>query len=291
MALELNKLTAEIDEMGRIMAQRQAKHLELSSEARALLKANIAVTEELLAKIELAREHDTWRRGAVPLGDALMEPRTPEGLHTRITLIAADGSQIFPDADGIGPYYLLNTGTIVLRRGSGQAPTVGNKPEIFFTDKDVYDDANELRTAEYVGAQRQRRELEALADLAEQERKELGGDLAQTIIAMTDGPLLPWIRQDMTDSEALAREIEFTAIQIQRLRQARVIPVGYVDNPSSAYVLRLLELIRMKPEAINRETLPRVPFPASHGPRHLRRPATERADGGFHREHRGQSSL
>ena len=255
MALELNKLTAEIDEMGRIMAQRQAKHLELSSEARALLKANIAVTEELLAKIELAREQDSWRRGAVPLGDKLVEPRTPEGLHTRVTLIAADGSQIFPDADGIGPYYLLNTGTIVLRRGSGQAPTVGSKPEIFFTDKEVYDDANELRTAEYVGIQRQRREIEALADLAEQERKELGGDLAQTIIAMTDGPLLPWIRQDMTDSEAMAREIEFTARQLERLRQARVIPVGYIDNPGSAYVLRLLELIRMKPEAINRETL------------------------------------
>ncbi len=255
MALELNKLTARIDEMGQVMAQRQAKHLELSSEARALLKANPAVTEELLAKIELAREQDAWRRGAVPLGEALVEPRTPEGLHTRVTLIAADGSQIFPDSDGISPYYLLNIGSIVLRRGSGQAPTVGSAPEIFFTDKEVYDDANELRTAEYVGIQRQRREIEALADLAEQERRELGGDLSQTILAMTDGPLLPWIRQDMNDSEAMAREIEFTAQQLERLHQARAIPVGYIDNPNSAYVLRLLELIRMKPETINRETL------------------------------------
>ena len=103
MALELNKLTAEIDEMGRIMAQRQAKHLELSSDARALLKANIAVTAELLAKIELAREGDAWRRGAVPLGNLLVDPRTPEGLHTRVTLIAADGSQIFPTPMGSAP--------------------------------------------------------------------------------------------------------------------------------------------------------------------------------------------
>jgi hypothetical protein len=167
LALELNKLTAQIEAMGQVVAQRQAKLRELSADARDLLEANPVVTEELRAKIRLAQEHDTWRRGASPLGNRLMERRRPEELHEDVTLIAADGSQIFPDRDGIGPYFLLNTGTIILRRGSGQAPTVESKPEVFYSDSEVFDDANELRTAEYVGIQRQRREIEALADLAE----------------------------------------------------------------------------------------------------------------------------
>jgi hypothetical protein len=66
---------------------------------------------------------------------------------------------------------------------------------------------------------------------------------------------LPWIRQDGSDSQAIAREIEFTARQLERLRRARVSPVGYVDNPDSAYVLRILELLQLKPDAIDRETL------------------------------------
>ena len=43
--------------------------------------------------------------------------------------------------------------------------------------------------------------------------------------------------------EALNQELDFFAGQMARLRAAGAIPVGYVDRPSSAYVLRILELI------------------------------------------------
>ena len=133
-------------------------------------------------------------------------------------------------------------------------------PEIFFEDADLYDEEGRMRSPEFMTAQRNRRELAALADLAESERTALGGDLAVPIICLIDGPLLPWLRPDPDRPEAINQELAFFAEQMARLRAAGAIPVGYVDRPSSAYVLRILELIGLPIEEITREALRQGPF-------------------------------
>ena len=260
MALELNKLTDQVAAMGQAMAARADELAGRASQARELLAAQPEVSEELKRKIEAARRIDEWRRGCIPLGDRLDERCRPAVQPKTFTLIAADGSQIYPDRHGIASYYLLNTGAIVLRAGTGEAPTVSSVPEIFFEDADLYDEEGRIRSAEFISAQRNRRELAALADLAESERTALGGDLAVPIICLIDGPLLPWLRPDPDHPEAINQELEFFAEQMARLRAAGAIPVGYVDRPSSAYVLRILELIGLPIEKITRETLRQGPF-------------------------------
>jgi hypothetical protein len=260
MSLELSKLTGVVEEMGREIAQLQRGQASSIGEARVLLAENPEVTEELLKKIARARPTDEWRRGAEPLGDRLLERRHPGGVPNEFVLIAADGSQIFPDRHGIALYYLLNTGSIVLHHGSGQVPVTKSDPEVFYEKKDLFDARGSLHTPEYVGLQRGRREIKALADLAVAERTGLGGDLSTPIVALVDGPLLPWIRQEGEGANALDKEIEFTSGQLDRLRSARAIPVGYVDSPTSAYVLRILELIQLPLEAIDREALRQGPY-------------------------------
>ena len=66
----------------------------------------------------------------------------------------------------------------------------------------------------------------------------MGGDIAVPIVCMLDGPLLPWMRPDPDQAEAINQELEFFAGQMARLRAAGAIPVGYIDRPGSAYVLR-----------------------------------------------------
>ena len=136
------------------------------------------------------------------------------------TLIAADGSQIYPDRHGIASYHLLNTGAIVLRAGTGGAPSVSSVPEIFFQDADLYDEEGRMRSPEFISTQRNRRELAALADLAESERTALGGDLAVPIVCLIDGPLPPWLRPDPDHPEAINQELAFFAEQMARLRAA-----------------------------------------------------------------------
>ncbi len=254
-ALELNKLTGQVDAMGRAMAGRRDQLAEKMTQARETLAAQPDVSDELKRKIKAARQVDEWRRGAIPLGEHLDERHQPGGCPTPHTLIAADGSQIYPDRHSIAAYYLLNTGAIVLRAGTGGAPTVSSVPEIFFQEADLYDEEGWIRTPDYVSAQRNRREIQALADLAEAERAALGGDLSVPIVCMVDGPLLPWMKPDPQHADTLNQEIEFFAGQMARLRRAAAIPVGYVDRPDSAYVLRILELINLPIEKITRETL------------------------------------
>ncbi len=255
MSLELNKLTGQVEKMGQTMAKRRDDFQSRGEQARELLMRQPIVTPELERKIATARETDEWRRGALPLGPRLDERRTPAVLPEHASLIAADGSQIYPDRHGIAPYYLLNTGSIVFRKGSGQAPLVNSAPEIHFEDDDLYDDADELRSVEYINAQRNRREIETLADLAERERAAYGGDTSIPIVALVDGPLLPWVRSSPDNRQELQRELEFFVEQMARLKRARAIPAGYVDRPGSAYVLRILELLDLPLEQISRETL------------------------------------
>jgi len=263
-ALELNKLTGQVAAMGQAMAARADELSGRAVQARELLAAHPEVSDELKRKIEAARRIDEWRRGAVPLGPRLDERRRPQVAPPAYTLIAADGSQIYPDRHSFAAYYLLNTGTIVFRAGTGQAPAVNSAPELYFEDGDLFDEDHRIRTPEYISAQRNRREIQALADLAEAERMALGGDLSIPIVCLTDGPLLPWQKQDAAHVAAhdgsLNEEIDFFARQMRRLRAARAVPVGYVDRPNSAYVLRILELVDLPLEKITRESLRRGDF-------------------------------
>ncbi len=258
--LELNKLTGQVDALGRALAERRDRLAGRIQEARDLLASAPEVSDDLRRKIEVARRMDEWRRGAIPLCRRLDERHRPADTAKAYVLIAADGSQVFPDHHSFASYYLLNTGTIVFRAGSGQAPDVNSTPEIFFEEIDLFDDEGQVRTAEFIAAQRNRREIQALADLAEAERRALGGDLSVPIVCLVDGPLLPWLRPDPQNTEAFSREIAFFAAQMDRLRRAGAVPVGYVDRPESAYVLRILELIELPLEGITREALRRGRF-------------------------------
>ena len=210
MALELNKLTDQVAAMGQAMAGRHADQVKLVRAAKIALDANAQVTDELRAKIHQAHTVDASWRGAEPLGDYLDERHTPKVPHQPATLIAADGSQIYPDRHGIALYYLLNTGAIVLRQGSSQAPDVTSQPEVFYTDADLYDETGRVHDAEYINSQRELREIEALARLAETERELLGGDISRLIVTLLDGPMLLWTPQRTSDRESAAKS---TALQ------------------------------------------------------------------------------
>ncbi|MGC8781484.1 MAG: DNA double-strand break repair nuclease NurA [Anaerolineae bacterium] len=256
MGLELNKLTNQVEAMGRALARRQREEDTRIAEARRLLREHGQVTAGLLDKIATARARDAWRRGATPLEARLDLRRMPTRPPRPATLIAADGSQVYPDRHGLAPYFLVNTGSIILRQGSGEAPSVSSTPEIFFETDDLYDEAGQLHDVEYVNAQRDRREIEALADLAEQERAR--DDPQRPIIALLDGPLRPWTSQ--TDEREARRQGHHFRRQLERLRAAGAVPVGYVDRPDSGYVLRILELIGLPAERITRAGLREGPF-------------------------------
>lgn len=257
--LELNKLTGQVAEMAEALSGQRDKLQTLTQDARQKLADHALVTDELREKLKRATEVDSSWRGADPIGDRLDARRSLPSSPEPATLIASDGSQIYPDTHGVALYFLLNVGMIVLRQGSGQAPSTATRSKVFFDERDLYDDADRLIETDQVNAQRDLWELRVLAELAGEERKSLGGDLDRTLVALDDGPLLLWMPQRLTDTQQVRRVEEF-ARELETLRRMQVVPVGYVDRPRSANVLRLLHLADLQLEQITKQSLRANPY-------------------------------
>ncbi len=253
--LELNQLTAQVAEMAEALAGQRASQRDRTLRARQQLQACGQVTDELREKLEIAHRVDESWRGADPLGDRLDEhiPTPEQGQPA--TLVASDGSQIYPDTHAIALYYLTNVGTIVLRQGSGEAPITATAPILRMAEDDPLEEQDQDRVdADEVNLRRDLREAEALAALARREREALGGDMERLVVALADGPLLPWMPQRLTDPEQ-GRLVKRFAAPLDDLRASYAVPLGYVDRPRSANVLRLLHLAALPVDAISKERL------------------------------------
>lgn len=253
--LELNKLTKQVDGMAEALAGQRDRQRKATEAARELLLKHAQVTDELRAKIQRAGEVDESWRGADPLGSDLTERVQTPAAGQPATLVASDGSQIYPDTHAIALYYLTNIGTIVLRQGSGEAPMVATEPILRMAEDDPLEEQDQDRVdADEVNLRRDLREVEALAALARDERGKLGGDMERMVVALADGPLLPWMPQRLTDREQTQHVKQFTAL-LDDMRASYAVPLGYVDRPRSANVLRLLHLAGLPHDAITKETL------------------------------------
>jgi hypothetical protein len=253
--LELNRLTGQVAEMAEALAGQRRRQRDHTLRARAQLLEHAQVTDELREKLAAARRVDASWRGADPLGDRLDERSAAPEQGQPATLIASDGSQIYPDTHAIAFYYLTNIGTIVLRQGSGAAPITATAPILRMAEGDPLEEQDQDRVdTDEVNLRRDLREVEALAALARRERADLGGDMEWPVVALADGPLLPWMPQRLTDPEQRQLVKQFTA-PLDDLRASYAAPLGYVDQPRSANVLRLLYLAQLPLDAISKERL------------------------------------
>ncbi len=254
--LELNQLSEPVAQLAGALAGQQHRLRDLIQQAQARFAAHARVSEDLKEKRARAADADKSWRGAEPLGPRLDAVRSLPAAPAAATLIASDGSQIYPDPHAVALYYLLNVGSIVLRQGSGEAPSTGTSSRLFFNDRDLYDERERLIDTDKVNAERDLWELERLAELAAAERAALGGDLSRPLVALDDGPLLLWMPQRLSDVQQV-RRVEQFARPLDELRRMQAIPLGYIDRPRSANVLRLLQVADLPLEQISQQSVRR----------------------------------
>ena len=256
--LELSKVLEQVGAMSLEIARRRAQYQALVADARQALATFDQVDEALLAKIDKASREDSSWRGARPCGDSLNQRFIPPHLEESASLIGVDGSQIYPNRHGPALYYLINTGVIVLRQGSGEAPVISTRPQVFYTENDLYDDNLNLLNAQMVNGLRESEEMQELAQWAEAERRHWGGDAERLILALTDGPLLIWISEEEKSAageKAAQERVQTYLSQLKRIQDSRTIPIGYVARPRSANVLRLLHVAQLAENEISKETI------------------------------------
>jgi hypothetical protein len=237
MTLELSKVTEQVDQMGQALAGRAWRQQQALPALRALRQSLADDPERLLALAESSIGREA--RCAAPTHERLdatfasPEPPVPA------TILATDGSQIYPDPHGLALYYLINVGSLVYRHGSEQAPGAASEPQA----AEAVDSDGNLLTAEQLSVRRDLAEIRRLADLA---KAEGAGEPLVALLDSTIG-LRAWSGTiPQAEQEALHRDY---LAQLDRLCRAGAALAGVLSRSRQAGVVKLLDLGRLEEAA------------------------------------------
>lgn len=241
MALELNKLTHDVDALGANAAKRLADLNQRLPAARRRLDG-IGVADDWLR--QRARNVATGKfwPGAIPTDEAVNEAFTLPPRVARMNVLAADGSQIYPDRHGVALYYLINIGSIAFRHGLPDAPTIDSHPNVFYEDADLYEEDGGQIPSVMIDAKRDVAELGELARLAETEVA------SAPTVALLDNGLLLYVATQTHSQENSDKVIEDYLAHFESLRETGAALAGVVDRPRAANVVRLLHLAGFPPD-------------------------------------------
>lgn len=236
MTLELSRLTGQVQTMGEALATREQEHVDLVSMAREWLARYADQGEEL-------RHPARAIRGAVPTDEPFDAVHPVPEIPERLTVAAADGSQIQPDPHGPALYYLINIGSLIYRHGSGEKPETQSAPTLGYTEDDLYEDRM-LVAGNLLDVRRDLAEFTCLADVCAAERSATTGTMNPTV-ALVDGSIILWVLEDLP---AKGRERKVTSYleQLNRIRRAQAVVGGFIIRPRHAEVTRLLHLASME---------------------------------------------
>jgi hypothetical protein len=231
MSLDFLQVSQQVKQLGEKALLHQHDLQTKLVEAHALLEVCATEIENLQHKVhDVVRNHDQTLRCALPVQEALNSPHPLPPLPELVTLIAADGSQVFADRHAEVEYCLVNTGAIWMRYGSSEAPVTSIQSELIFAEKleGMSDDRLSLQR-----------------DLAERTRLlELAKQAQAPVITLTDGPLELWTTTLEAGKVAgeFKKSLDIYLGVLRELHELSATTAGYIDKPGADLVVRLLEV-------------------------------------------------
>lgn len=251
MTLEFKELVPQITKMGAMLEKLDfdlSGRLEKAYERFQQASDLDAVRE----RIEWVRQSGvSGYRGAAPLNlpDAepvnhiVAAPEPPPGA----TIVAADGSQIYPNEQDPIHYFLLNLGALVYHHGSERTPDPFTEPRLFFHKDHVHDKYGRLIRNRTVDDRRTVAEIQFLAERAWEYRDE-----ARPLVALYDNRLM---FQPAGEHQENARFFRQYMGALVHLHDAGAVLAGYIDNPlRGERFIRLLYLLSLESEEQLRES-------------------------------------
>jgi hypothetical protein len=253
MSLDLPQLLPQVAEMGQSVAQRLSKQNQLLPQLLQDLETVSSMDRELLQQ-KIKHVGENWP-GAIPTEGRIDASFPVPPIPQDYTVLASDGSQIHPDRHAPVIYYLINTGSIRIRYGSGAAPETSSTSSIFYEDKDLFDEYGGEVSASVVNALRDVSELKALTLMAERYGSE-------PTLSLLDNGLLLWLaaqsgaRPDRRVKSILHQYLT----QLTRLQKTGAAIAGFIDRPRHANIIALLRLASLNPQEISEEVLRANPY-------------------------------
>lgn len=243
MAVDFQQVRQQVIEMGE-NAPLRAQHLrKLRDDAFGILEEYSEELEMLQTKVAMAISANPNLRCAIPKDEYLNQRVACGSSPERVTLLAADGSQINPDRHASVDYCLVNVGAIQLQQGTVEAPATTVQSRLFY-DEQMYVGGGRI-TERMVALMRDLNERTLLAELAK--------NLELPIITLTDGPLELWVgREGALEAREYERRFKEYLHALRELHNAGVSTAGYIDKPRGDLLIRLLEIATLPQDEIDK---------------------------------------
>lgn len=248
MSLEFNKVFEQVQVMGRYLKHKGDTNSTRLQDALEMFY-NAHDLDAVYERIDLVRKSTvSGYRGATaaprPYGEVICASESAPPSPQYASILAADGSQIFPDAHSPAPYYLINIGLYTYHQGANRLPEQFTHPELVYNPTLLEDKDGRLVTNQTVNARRTLAEMQWLARGAWDLRT-----VEHVILAIHDGGLLKFFgAAEVAGSQDIENEY---LNSLQKLRDTQAILAGYLDVPRSTYIISLLHLLSLDASQIN----------------------------------------
>jgi hypothetical protein len=232
--LDLNRLHEQFTDFNAYQSQEQALQASRLRRALAALADCDPAWEALRERVAAARPG--WLVAGLreaPAGCTACGPRP-----TPVTVVATDGSQIYPDRHFEPTCYLLNISRIAFQYGTLERPLMESVPQFRYRRSELEDHFDELlesATAEVVSAIRDEYELQALLEVAREARM-----AGRPLVALADGTLIRWMLRRMRDRAVEQRLIERYTRLLEQFRTEQIPLCSYISMPGNTEVVNLL---------------------------------------------------
>ncbi|HEY7534417.1 MAG TPA: DNA double-strand break repair nuclease NurA [Thermodesulfobacteriota bacterium] len=212
----------------------EGKFLEKISLACSEFELRSGQWEKLSKKVKLSKT--SWLLPGIssPLNIKYSLPPRPSGY----TVLASDGSQIFPDRHEALPCYLINIGSVILQYGTDGKARLKSYPKFFYGDEDrltTWDGRKIPADSSVISERRAVMEFEEILRLLEVcEGKD-------NVLALCDGTLIFWRLEGVPRD--FKGEIVSSFINVMsRLKTSRVPIAGYISYPGSIEIINALRV-------------------------------------------------
>lgn len=235
--LDLHALHDQLQDFGQYRADERRRQRDRLARARAALADCAPAWEALRDRVHaLAPRMLTAGLCERPDGRfGACERPTP------VTVVATDGSQIYPERHREPACYLLNIGCVALQYGTGEAPHIVAYPELRYRARDMaWLEAEEAGvafdiTTDVVSALRDEQELERLFHTALEHRRP-----GRFLLAMADGTLIRWMIQALKNPKLEALLLGRYLEVLNQFYEEGIPVCSYISQPGNTELVNLL---------------------------------------------------
>ena len=243
--LDLTRLHAQLSDFSAYQQTEQRQRAERLRHALEAFASCGTDWEQLRETVREAQKVQSWL-----MADLREDPTGCHACADRpspLTVVATDGSQIYPDRHVEPHCYLLNISRIAFQYGTGERPLMEAVPDFRF-QRDAYldeffddleRDLSGKATTEVVSALRDEQELAALLETAVEARME-----GRPLVAVADGTLIRWMIRKMQNRELEEQLIGRYADLLRRFQEEQIPLCSYISMPGNTEVVNVLRVHR-----------------------------------------------